>query len=90
MWLWCRPAAAVPIGPLAWEPPYAAGSALKKTKRKKRKEGRKILELPPKKWVPCWEMGGDEYGAARSKGAREGIPKLQGEKVESVLEETMS
>ena len=27
--LWCRPAATVPIGPLAGEPPYAAGAALK-------------------------------------------------------------
>ena len=26
LWLWCRP--------VAWEPPYAAGAALKKTKRK--------------------------------------------------------
>ena len=28
--LWCRPAAVAPIGPLAWEPPYAEGAALKK------------------------------------------------------------
>ena len=28
-WLWCRPAAVAPIQPLAWEPPYAAGMALK-------------------------------------------------------------
>ena len=28
-WLWCRPAAAAPIGSLAWEPPYASGAALK-------------------------------------------------------------
>ena len=27
--LWCRPAAAAPIPPLAWEPPYATGAALK-------------------------------------------------------------
>jgi len=27
LWLWCRPAATAPIGPLAWEPPYAAGAA---------------------------------------------------------------
>ena len=33
LWLWCRLAAAAPIGPLAWEPPYAAG---KKTKKKKK------------------------------------------------------
>ena len=30
--LWCRPVAVAPIGPLAWEPPYAAGGALKKRK----------------------------------------------------------
>ena len=22
LWLWCRPAAAAPIQPIAWEPPY--------------------------------------------------------------------
>ena len=35
LWLWCRPAATAPIRPLAWDPPYAAGSALEKTKNKK-------------------------------------------------------
>ena len=30
LWLWCRQAAVAPIGPLAWEPPYAVGAALKK------------------------------------------------------------
>ena len=34
LWLWCRPAATAPIGPLAWEPPYVAGLALKKKKKK--------------------------------------------------------
>ena len=34
LWLWHRPAAAAPIGSLAWEPPYAAGA--KKPKEKKR------------------------------------------------------
>ena len=29
LWLWCRPAATAPIGPLAWEPPHAVGVALK-------------------------------------------------------------
>ena len=33
LWLWCRQAAAAPIGPLAWEPPYAMGSALKIKKK---------------------------------------------------------
>ena len=32
LWLWCRLAAVAPIGPLAWEPPYAAGTALEKIK----------------------------------------------------------
>ena len=30
LWLWYRPAATTLIGPLAWEPPYAVGAALKK------------------------------------------------------------
>ena len=30
LWLWCRPVATAPIRPLAWEPPYAAGAALKR------------------------------------------------------------
>ena len=34
LWLWCRPAAAALIGPLAWKPPYASGMALKKAKNK--------------------------------------------------------
>ena len=32
LWLWCRTVATAPIGPLAWEPPYASGAALKKRK----------------------------------------------------------
>ena len=49
LWLWCRLqtrldpvllgpwhrlVATAPIGPLAWEPPYAAGAALKNRKKK--------------------------------------------------------
>ena len=34
--LWCRLAAVALIRPLAWEPPYAAGVALEKTKRQKK------------------------------------------------------
>ena len=33
--LWCRLAAAALIQPLAWEPPYAAGEALKRQKQNK-------------------------------------------------------
>ena len=37
--LWCKPAAAALIWPLAWEPPYAASAALeKKTKKTKKVE----------------------------------------------------
>ena len=44
LWLWCRPAAAAPIGPLAWEPPYAAGAALKRQKDKnKTKQNKNML-----------------------------------------------
>ena len=33
LWLWHRLAAVAPIGPLAWEPPYAARAALKKKEK---------------------------------------------------------
>ena len=36
LWQWYRPAAVAPIGPLAWDPPYAVGVALKKKKRKEK------------------------------------------------------
>ena len=35
LWVWCRLAAAAPIQPLVWEPPYATGLALKKKKKKR-------------------------------------------------------
>ena len=38
LWLWCRPAAVAPIRPLAWEPPYAMGAALKKEKKNSKVE----------------------------------------------------
>ena len=34
--LWCRLAAAAPIRPLAWEPPYAVGAAREMAKRQKK------------------------------------------------------
>ena len=36
LWLWCRLAATAPIPPLAWEPPYATGGALKGKKNPKK------------------------------------------------------
>ena len=41
LWLWHRPAATAPIRPLAWEPPYAMGAALKIQKRQKKKKNPK-------------------------------------------------
>ena len=48
LWLWHRLEAIAPIRPLAWEPPYAAGVALKKqTKNKINQQTKKLngLEL---------------------------------------------
>jgi len=41
LWLWRRPAFTALIRPQAWEPPYAAGAALGKTKKGKKKKKRK-------------------------------------------------
>ena len=43
LWLWHRQVAVAPVGPLAWEPPYATGTALKrkKDKTKKKKKNQK-------------------------------------------------
>ena len=40
--LWCRPATAAPIQPLAWEPPNAAVAALKRQKRKKERKKKRV------------------------------------------------
>ena len=36
LWLWFRSAAIAPVRPITWEPPYALGAALEKTKKKKK------------------------------------------------------
>ena len=41
LWLWCRPIATALILPLAWEPPHAAGVALKRPKKKKKRKKEK-------------------------------------------------
>ena len=43
LWLWFRLAAVAPIGPLALEPPYAAGVALKRKKKKIEKNQEKDI-----------------------------------------------
>ena len=38
LWLWQRTAATALIQPLAWEPSYATGAALKKKKQEKKRK----------------------------------------------------
>ena len=45
LWLWYRPVAAAPIGPLAWEPPYARGVALKRQQDKKKKKKKRYTDV---------------------------------------------
>jgi len=59
LWLWRRLVATAPIGPLAWEPPYAAGAAQeiakkKKKKKKKKKQKKKRTEVAE---FPSWHSG---------------------------------
>ena len=51
LWLWLRPAALAPFGPLAWELPYAVGVALKKDKRQKK--------IKSSKEFPLWFSGNE-------------------------------
>ena len=41
VWLWCRLTVTAPIRPLAREPPYTVGAALKKKTKGKKKKKRK-------------------------------------------------
>ena len=43
LWLWCRPAAAALIRPLAWESPYAVSAALKRHQDKKKKKKKDVI-----------------------------------------------
>ena len=45
LWLWCRLATTAQIRPLAWEPPYATGAALKRQKQKQTNK-----KKPKKQW----------------------------------------
>ena len=51
LWQWCRPAGMDPIRPLAWEPPYAAGVAL----RDRQKNKKSVLHYKgPKILITCY------------------------------------
>ena len=56
LWLWCRPAAVAPIGPLGWEPPYAAGVAQEVAKKKKQKN-KKLNKRVAVERLPSCQMG---------------------------------
>ena len=45
LWLWCRPAATALTPPLAWEPPYAVGVALRYKRQKKKKKKKDLLGI---------------------------------------------
>ena len=60
LWLWNRPAAAAPIQPLAWEPPYAARAALNRRKKERKRERERERE------------GGREGGREEGKKEEEG------------------
>ena len=64
LWLWRRLETTALIGPLAWEPPRAAGAgAALKSKKKKRKKEIKI-ELPYDLAVPFLDLHPEELKAA--------------------------
>ena len=48
LWLWCRPVATAPIGPLPWEPPCATEVALEKAKRQKKKKKNNYIQKKKK------------------------------------------
>ena len=59
LWLWSRPASTAPIGPLAWDPPYAASVALKKQKERKKKHKAKQNKMLPTSFF-SWPMHSPE------------------------------
>ena len=46
LWLWCRLAVVALIPPLAWEPRYAMGAALKKIKNLKKIKFKQHFRVP--------------------------------------------
>ena len=65
LWLWRRPAAVAPIGPLTWEPLCAAGAAIKRPKKKKKKKPfpKSTAEgLGQGEGADCWKGGAHEPG----------------------------
>ena len=61
LWLWYRAAATAQIRPLAWEPPYAMGAALKKDKGKKIKERKKKEKRQKNNYQLKWPFKNEIY-----------------------------
>ena len=78
LWLWCRLAAVAPIPPLAWEPPYATGMALKRLKKKIGAQPVCFLERDPGKDVTGKNVfgKGSYLGRARELGLLSSTPGL--------------
>ena len=54
LWLWCRPEAVALIRPLAWEHPYATGTALQSKKKKKKKKKKSVIAGNSFSFVAQW------------------------------------
>ena len=57
LWLWRRSAATAPIQPLAWELPYAMGTALKRQKKFKKKFKKLCIFV----WVAEWHKSASKW-----------------------------
>ena len=51
LWLWYRPAAVALLWPLAGEPPFAAGAALKQTNKKTTEEKKLVREASKENFI---------------------------------------
>ena len=51
LWLWCRPVATDLIGPLACEPPYVTGEALKRQNKTTKKRLPLLLKIPVELYI---------------------------------------
>ena len=54
--LWWRPVATAATGPLAWEPLYAAGATLEKTKKKKKESKQPDQVTKEQHWRQSWRI----------------------------------
>ena len=58
LWLLQRPAAVVPIGPIAWELPHATGAALKKAKKKNKNKKTPTFVCDSADYSPGYVLAG--------------------------------